>query len=89
MRLHTMLVSSFVAVLAACGSSPVDRATPDATGGASDAAGDAAGNDADGESQLPMWMLEDVQPESPRVGQTYGLDSFTDKIIVVSLLEGF
>jgi hypothetical protein len=38
---------------------------------------------------LPLWMLEDVQPASPRVGQTYGLDAFTGKIIVVSLLEGF
>jgi hypothetical protein len=38
---------------------------------------------------LPAWMLEDIQPASPRAGQTYGLDTFTNQIIVVSLLEGF
>lgn len=39
--------------------------------------------------KLPRWMLEDVQPQSPRVGQTYGLDTFASKIVVVVLLEGF
>ena len=38
---------------------------------------------------LPLWKLEDIQPQSPRVGQTYGLDTFTGKTVVVSLLEGF
>ena len=38
---------------------------------------------------LPTWMLEDVQPMSPRNGQTYGLDTFTNKSVVVVLLEGF
>jgi hypothetical protein len=40
-------------------------------------------------SSRPTWMLEDVQPESPRVGQTYGLDTFGNKTVVVVLLEGF
>lgn len=39
--------------------------------------------------RLPTWQLEDVQPESPRAGQTYGLDVFSGKIVVVTLLEGF
>ena len=39
--------------------------------------------------RLPAWQLEDVQPVSPRAGQTYGVDSFTNRVIVVSLLEGF
>lgn len=38
---------------------------------------------------LPSWMLEDVQPMSPRAGQTYGLQTFSSKIVVVTLLEGF
>jgi hypothetical protein len=38
---------------------------------------------------LPTWMLEDVQPVSPLFGQTYGVDTFAGKIIVVTLLEGF
>ncbi len=53
---------------------------------------DAASQAVDGPanvSMLPRWSLEDVQPASPRVGQTYGLDVFTSTIIVVSLLEGF
>lgn len=51
--------------------------------------GDAAiGGDAPART-LPAWLLEDVQPESPRTGQTYGLDTFANKIVVVVLLEGF
>ncbi len=38
---------------------------------------------------LPTWKLEDIQPASPRVGQTYGLDTFSGKIVVVTLVEGF
>lgn len=38
---------------------------------------------------LPTWKLEDIQPQSPRVGQTYGLDTFSGKIVVVTLVEGF
>jgi hypothetical protein len=34
-------------------------------------------------------MLEDVQPLSPRTGQTYGLETFGGKVVVVVLLEGF
>lgn len=41
------------------------------------------------EVPLPTWRLEDIQPQSPNSGQTYGLDTFSDKIIVVTLLEGF
>jgi len=40
-------------------------------------------------SMLPTWRLEDVQPDSPRLGEVYGVDTFAGKIIVVSLLEGF
>jgi hypothetical protein len=40
-------------------------------------------------SMLPTWRLQDVQPASPMVGQTYGVDTFAGKIIVVTLLEGF
>jgi hypothetical protein len=37
----------------------------------------------------PTWMLEDVQPQSPRTGQTYGLDTFGSKVVVVTLVEGY
>jgi hypothetical protein len=37
----------------------------------------------------PVWTLEDVQPASPRAGQTYGLDTFGGQIVVVTLLQGF
>jgi hypothetical protein len=45
--------------------------------------------DTGGAVTLPTWALEDVQPESPRAGQTYGLDAFAGKTVVVALLEGF
>jgi hypothetical protein len=38
---------------------------------------------------LPTWRLEDIQPLSPRAGQTYGLDTFSGQIVVVTLVEGF
>jgi hypothetical protein len=85
MRIPSLIVSAFCAALLACGGMPSDR------GGEVDAPGN-GGGDGDGSigaSELPPWMLEDIQPASPRVGQTYGLDAFTDQIIVVSLLEGF
>lgn len=66
-------------VLAACGSSSTPSDPPDGPGT------DAPSNPA----TLPTWQLEDVQPQSPRVGQTYGLDTFSGKIVVVTLLEGF
>jgi len=44
---------------------------------------------ADGTVTLPAWKLKDVQPASPRAGQTYGLDTFSGKIVVVTLVEGF
>jgi hypothetical protein len=45
--------------------------------------------DSDGIVMLPTWRLEDIQPASPRVGQAYGLDTFSAKIVVVTLSEGF
>jgi hypothetical protein len=38
--------------------------------------------------ELPSWQREDVQPESARFGQTYGLEAFRGKAVVVTLLEG-
>ncbi len=49
---------------------------------------DARVADARGVSR-PTWRLEDIQPLSPRVGQTYGLDAYTDHTVVVTLVEGF
>src|SRR5262249_50188777 len=38
---------------------------------------------------LPTWRLEDIQPESPRAGQTYGLDTFSGKVVIVTLVQGY
>jgi hypothetical protein len=76
-----MKTLSLALVLAVgCGSGPEVGDDPDAA-----PVTDVPGN----VGALPRWQLEDVQPGSPRVGQTYGLDTFNDKIIVVTLLEGF
>lgn len=37
----------------------------------------------------PTWRLEDIQPQSSRFGQTYGLDTFSAKVVVVTLVEGY
>lgn len=64
----------------ACGSDT--KSTVDATNSIDGALGDAR------TAGLPTWKLKDVQPLSPKTGQTYGLDTFSDKIVVVTLLEG-
>jgi hypothetical protein len=40
-------------------------------------------------ARVPTWMLEDIQPLSPRANQTYGLDTFGGKVVVAVLLQGF
>lgn len=37
----------------------------------------------------PTWQLEDIQPQSTNFGQTYGLDTFGSKVVVVTLVEGY
>ena len=37
----------------------------------------------------PTWQLEDIQPESPRFGETYGLDVFEGKVVFVAYLVGW
>lgn len=80
----TIIRNTFVAVAVtlglgatACGSDT--KSTVDATGNGIDATA----------AVLPTWKLKDVQPLSPKTGQTYGLDTFNDKIVVVTLLQGF
>ena len=38
---------------------------------------------------IPIWSLEDIQPQSPQFGEVYGLNAFPDKILVAVLVEGF
>ena len=77
----TLIVTLVSALAIGCGDGAQPGATVDAPSRSIDAP--AAG------ATLPTWMLTDVQPASPRTGQTYGLQTFAGKIIVVSLLEGF
>ena len=65
--------------LAACGGGPSAGATADAP----------VYPDTPDIVYLPTWKLEDIQPLSPRAGQTYGLDTFSGQIVVVTLVEGF
>lgn len=68
-------------------------ATGGGTGGGSAAdAGQGGGTGGGGMmvmAQYPSWMLQDVQPMSPRFNETYGLASFSGRPVVVVLLEGF
>jgi hypothetical protein len=96
MKPTTLLLPASFVLAAACGSDPdsgnlaPDSAAGqglDATRGGADAL--AIADAADGVVTIPTWMLEDVQPASPRLGQTYGVDSFGGRVVVVTLLEGF
>jgi len=79
--LRITLVAALIAAvaLAACG-------TDDGVG----AAGcPSSPGDPGGAVTLPTWRLEDIQPGSPRFGQTYGLDTFSGKVVVVTLVQGY
>jgi hypothetical protein len=77
--LRIALAAATAAAFVACGGGD-PAATPDSP----------VSPDASGEIvMLPTWRLEDIQPASPRVGQTYGLDTFSGKIVAVTLVEGF
>jgi hypothetical protein len=73
--MRALLFAVVVASAAACSGAPASGG-PDA-------------GEVTGPVSLPSWRLEDIQPESPRSGQTYGLDTFSGRIIVVTLVEGF
>jgi len=85
--MKTWLISLAALLCAACGSSePADSGGPDSPG----AADAAAAIDARAEpARLPLWALQDIQPESPRFGQTYSLSEFPNEVLVVLLVEGF
>lgn len=71
----------FLLILSACGPSQEE---PEATG--PECAQDEA---ARCDAGWPTWKLEDVQPESPRFGQTYGLDAFDGQVVLVANLVGW
>jgi hypothetical protein len=87
---HRLFAAALTLSLAACGNSePGGGAVDSSLGGGFDAvAGDALVADAPAVLR-PTWRLEDVQPQSPRFGQTYGVDVYTDHTVVVTLVEGF
>lgn len=59
-----------------------------APGGASDAM--STGPDAMAVAvQIPAWTREDIQPNSPKFGEVYGLSEFNGKILVAVLVQGF
>lgn len=37
----------------------------------------------------PDWQLQDIQPESARFEETYGLTEFRGRVLVVTLVEGY
>ena len=76
-----IVLAAIFSALAACGG---DRGP--SAGGTADAL---PLPDSSDPVRLPTWMLEDIQPLSPRAAQTYGLDTFSGKIVVVTLAEGF
>jgi hypothetical protein len=75
-------------MLLGCGSGPGSIPDPDSAPTRFDSSPRAA-DAPTGAITLPTWMLQDIQPQSPMFNQTYGVDSFAGKIIVVTLLEGF
>lgn len=99
MRTRGQVVSALAAVALGCagGLEPQgDGGAPLGDGGSFQGLIDAgapvdAGVDGGGTvaAEFPAWLLEDVQPQSPRAGQTYGLQAFLGRPLVVMLLQGY
>jgi hypothetical protein len=60
-----------------------------AQGGGAAQAGGAAGGGMMLAAMYPSWQLVDLQPQSPRANQSYGLAEFQGRPLVVYLIEGF
>lgn len=88
---HTKTLSFLLAAVLGLGCGTTqdggDR-SPDAASSGDDAI-NSVPLDAAEDQVIPTWSLEDIQPESPMFGQTYGLDTFSDKTLVVLLVTGF
>ena len=88
---HRVLLAAALTWVA-CGLAPQPGLEVDAGLTASDAGPREVGGDAGLGTPMamyPPWTLEDVQPQSARFGQTYGLSEFAGRPIVAVLLEGF
>lgn len=70
------LLATLALAASACADEPME-----ACGGPGQAACEAA--------SWPDWELEDVQPDSARYGERYGLDAFAGEVLVVSFLSGW
>jgi hypothetical protein len=80
------LALSFAGALSACSDGGKSSADAMSNGGIDSPAGTIDSRPA---GALPTWKLLDVQPQSPKTGQTYGLETFSNKVVVVTLLQGF
>ncbi len=72
-----------LAVAVGCGSSSSESKAPGGSGGSSAAAPHKVG------AKAPTWQLADFQPQSAKVGQTYGLDTFQGTVTVAAMLAGW
>ncbi len=91
--LWSALACSSAIALHGCARTPEPIGTPSDAPRSVDARvgnGDAPGGGMDAAVvRLPTWELQDIQPQSPRFQETYGLTTFGAKVVVVTLSEGF
>lgn len=95
---------TLLGALAACASLEAPQPDAGGAGGGQANAGGAGGGSAGGmasaagaggsgggaaATMYPTWQLEDIQPQSPRFMQTYGLGVFLGRPLVAILWEGF
>ena len=86
-KLHLLLGFLLLTMLSSCGPAPAEE---DANESMSLRCGEEEQEaQARCTSEWPTWTLEDVQPESPRFGETYGLDAFDGQIVLVANLVGW
>ncbi len=80
------LVSLSVAAWSCSDSEPPD--TNDADSGSSSSSGGRSGPTAPG-AESPSWSAVDFQPKSAKTGQSYGLEEFRGKVVLVAFLSAW
>lgn len=87
MKTHALVLMILCLMCHACGDAEENDAPPSRTMATCGAQTGQACEEA--AMTWPDWKLEDVQPQSARFGETYGLDAFAGKTVFVSFLVGW
>lgn len=88
-RILSLFTTLTMFSLTACGPSTQEEEPPKDPTSMMEACGGEGQEACETESQWPTWQLEDVQPDSEKFGETYGLEAFDGQVVFVAYLVGW